>query len=172
MGESEATQGKLLWVLWLKELALLGPKGLQRQGGSSGRSQSHQGDCAMGAGTRGNSVTAGDIKRNREGGRNTLFLTNSCSQIFPHCPPWAKLSRKQNQGTWEMRFLVIQRSQQEWKLDLRANRLLQSTYPSSVHAMIICKSTPGQGKIRDSGHCSPGWLIKWLALSESHIKWE
>lgn len=49
-----------------------------------------------------------------------------------------------------MRFLVIQRSQQEQKLDLRANTLLQSTYPSSVHAIITHRSKTGQGKIQET----------------------
>lgn len=49
-----------------------------------------------------------------------------------------------------MRFLVIQRSQQEQKLDLRANTLLQFTYPSSVHAIITHRSKMGQGKIQET----------------------
>lgn len=46
--------------------------------------QKPEAQCGLsnGPGTRGVSVTAGDAKGSREEGRNTLFLTNSCSQTI------------------------------------------------------------------------------------------
>lgn len=70
--------------------------------GSSGRSQSHSGDCLMGAGTRGGLVTVGDAKGNREGRRNVsrqLLLLNFSTSATPNPPNWSDLPGNRRRGS-------------------------------------------------------------------------
>lgn len=95
--------------------------------GSPGRSQRHSGDCPVGAGTRGGVVTVEDAKGNSEGRRNVsrqLLLSNVSTSVTPTLPNWSDLPGHRRQGS-----LVIQRrSQEEQKMDGRADRQVQSPF--------------------------------------------
>lgn len=139
----------------LEELVLLGVTGLQHQG-SLGGSQSHRGEGPAGAGTKGDSSLLEMHKRSREGRENTLFLPNSCSQMFHQCPALAKTGRKpkaRKPGRGGSLSFKENNKSRKWTLQQTCSCSLP---PRNVYAVMMHRFDMRRGKKIRNSDLGPG----------------